>query len=317
MDAADPPLAVDPLMAIDAGQTGVRVRTTTGDGEPVELDLTGVRTDLPLIPQLAAVVEGVIARCAPPVSRVAVGTTGLTGAEADATALLTRLSHLHVRQVFLAHDSVSSYLGALGDTPGAVVAAGTGSIILALGRDRVARVDGWGHIMGDAGSGFWIGREGLRAALRAHDGRGPDTALLPLVQARWPDVEGAYIRLQSDPDWVRTVASFSRDIAGLAATDAEAARICAAAGRHLAESVLTALTRVGETTTTRQPTSIATLGNVFSSDVVHRAFSDRISRAVPGSALVTAAGTGLDGVRLLSRLGDGHPFRKLISVAFV
>ncbi|MDT3318074.1 hypothetical protein Q9S71_14695 [Microbacterium sp. KSW4-11] len=44
---------------------------------------------------------------------------------------------------------------------------------LAVGDRDTARVDGWGWTMGDAGSGFWIGREALTAVMRAHDHRGP------------------------------------------------------------------------------------------------------------------------------------------------
>ena len=39
----------------------------------------------------------------------------------------------------------------------------------------VRQVDGNGPWLGDDGSGRWIGQQGLRAVLRAHDGRGPAT----------------------------------------------------------------------------------------------------------------------------------------------
>jgi N-acetylglucosamine kinase-like BadF-type ATPase len=58
------------------------------------------------------------------------------------------------------------------------VIAGTGSI--AYGRDnagRGARAGGWGYVLGDEGSGYWLGRLALRAVLRAADGRGEATAL--------------------------------------------------------------------------------------------------------------------------------------------
>jgi N-acetylglucosamine kinase-like BadF-type ATPase len=70
----------------------------------------------------------------------------------------------------------------VGDAPGVVIVCGTGSI--AYGRDRAARAaraGGWGHILGDEGSGYWIGRHALRAVARAADGRGPATALTDRV----------------------------------------------------------------------------------------------------------------------------------------
>ncbi|MYS50866.1 ATPase, partial [Streptomyces sp. SID6013] len=76
-------------------------------------------------------------------------------------------------------DAVTAHAGALGGRAGVVLAIGTGSVAVGIGADGTyARVDGWGPLLGDDGSGARIGTAGLRAALRAHDGRGPATALL-------------------------------------------------------------------------------------------------------------------------------------------
>jgi N-acetylglucosamine kinase-like BadF-type ATPase len=74
------------------------------------------------------------------------------------------------RRVRVISDAEAAYLGALGAGPGVLLLAGTGS--MALGRDargRGARAGGWGPLLGDEGSAFWIGREWLRAAMH---GRG-------------------------------------------------------------------------------------------------------------------------------------------------
>ncbi|MEU6881249.1 BadF/BadG/BcrA/BcrD ATPase family protein [Streptomyces sp. NPDC046712] len=61
---------------------------------------------------------------------------------------------------------------------GLVLIAGTGAAGARVERRRAVRtVDGDGWLLGDAGSGFWLGREALRAVLRSLDGRGPATAL--------------------------------------------------------------------------------------------------------------------------------------------
>ena len=76
-----------------------------------------------------------------------------------------------------------------GGTPeewGVAVIAGTGAIALGRAKDgRAARVGGWGWLLGDEGSGFWIGLRALQAVTRADDGRGPQTALTETVLARW------------------------------------------------------------------------------------------------------------------------------------
>jgi N-acetylglucosamine kinase-like BadF-type ATPase len=61
---------------------------------------------------------------------------------------------------------------------GVVLIAGTGASAARIaGRRQTATADGHGWLLGDEGSGFWIAREALRAALRALDGRGPATGL--------------------------------------------------------------------------------------------------------------------------------------------
>jgi glucosamine kinase len=83
------------------------------------------------------------------------------------------------RHVRIVTDAEAAMFDALGDGPGILLIAGTGSI--AWGRSptgAVARIGGWGHVFGDEGSGFQIGRHALRAVAHAHDGRGPATALL-------------------------------------------------------------------------------------------------------------------------------------------
>ncbi len=56
--------------------------------------------------------------------------------------------------------------------------SGTGCNVFGVGRDgRAWRAGGWGHIVGDEGSGYWLGLESIKAALRDRDGSGPQTAL--------------------------------------------------------------------------------------------------------------------------------------------
>ncbi|MDQ3814965.1 MAG: hypothetical protein M3347_13560, partial [Armatimonadota bacterium] len=68
--------------------------------------------------------------------------------------------------------------GAFTGRAGIVLSAGTGSIC--FGRDEEGEryySDGWGPLLGDEGSGYWLGMEALRAVCRAADGRGPRTRL--------------------------------------------------------------------------------------------------------------------------------------------
>jgi glucosamine kinase len=70
------------------------------------------------------------------------------------------------RHVTVMSDAEAAHLGALGGDAGILLLAGTGS--MALGRNarrRWARAGGWGPLLGDEGSAFWIGREWLRTTM--------------------------------------------------------------------------------------------------------------------------------------------------------
>ena len=67
-------------------------------------------------------------------------------------------------------DAQAAALGALDGRPGVLVLSGTGSIVVGHdGRGRWERAGGFGPLLGDEGSGFWLGREWLRATVRAGD----------------------------------------------------------------------------------------------------------------------------------------------------
>lgn len=79
-------------------------------------------------------------------------------------------------------DYEIALVGALGRRRGVLVLAGTGSLAYGVNaRGRSALAGGWGYLLGDEGSGYWLGLEGLRAVVRASDGRGPVTALTSLL----------------------------------------------------------------------------------------------------------------------------------------
>lgn len=297
------------VLAIDAGQTGIKVRVREQD-----LVFPGIRTDEPLLPQLAAVADATIVRIGADVSVVTAGVSGLTTREADAAALLARIDDPAVHEVILAHDSTTSFLGALGDERGAVVAAGTGGVTLAVGAERVARVDGWGYLVGDAGSGYWIGREALDAVMREFDGRGPATSLRAVAEERWPDLSQAYIHIQSDPDRVRLVASFAEHVARLAAEgDAVSQNITVRAGGELAHSVETALRRVRSDD--REHFSVCAIGGVFRSPQLREAFASHIAASELDVALVEPRGHGIDGAVALAGLEARHPLAHAVSFA--
>ncbi len=298
-------------LAIDAGQSGIKVRHADAAGAS-EWAGPGIRTDLPLLPQLARVIEQALEqdRAA---TTVGLGVSGLTDDVADAGYLLAAAAAFGVRSVHLAHDSITAYLGALGDARGAVVASGTGVVTLAVGAHEVARVDGWGYLIGDAGSGYWLGRAALDAVMRAHDGRGAPTALTAIVAADFPDLERAYIDLQSDPERVGRIAAYARPVADLAETDAVAAAIVEAAGRELAASVVAGLRRVGEADAAAP--HVRGIGGVFGGAVLARAFTAAVAARVPTADVRIGEAHPLDGAAALAGVAPTSALAARIATA--
>lgn len=109
---------------------------------------------------------------------------GMAGADRDDDNALVRgiMRRIGARaRIVVVNDALVALVAGVGDAPGVVIICGTGSIAYGRSADRAARAGGWGHILGDEGSGYWIGRRALRAVARAADGRAPATTLTPRV----------------------------------------------------------------------------------------------------------------------------------------
>ncbi|MDR1833532.1 MAG: ATPase, partial [Propionibacteriaceae bacterium] len=213
----------------------------------------------------------------------------------------------------LASDQVTSFLGAFGCGFGVVVAGGTGAVTFGVGPDAVARVDGWGALGGDAGGGFWIGRAAFDHAMRAHDGRGPQTRLTSLVAANYSNLDDAYMELFTDPDWVRSLAALAQSAIEMAETDEVAAGICAQAGQELALSCATAVARAGLGGQPNPP--VCLLGGVLKKGAVRSSFLGDMRARWPEFEPRAPLGASLDGAKALGGLPASHPLCDWISIA--
>lgn len=170
----------------------------------------------------------------------------------------------------------------------------------------VACVDGWGHLLGDAGSGFWIGRRGLDAALRAHDGRGGGSPRLArLVERdigpldRLPEIAA---RAGAGP--VAAIASFSVQVAEAAAEGDEVARfIWLEAASALADSAVACARRLHPDGAV--PTAISWVGGLFSAPdhLLLDPFVARVRSIFPAADLMPPAGPVLAGAARLAAPG--------------
>ncbi|GAA2423040.1 N-acetylglucosamine kinase [Streptomyces macrosporus] len=254
------------VLGVDSGGSGLRLALArTGDDrgtpvpsataavdEPVRTGPSGIDADHLLglvLPRTTALLSELsdAARAGgdlPRIDAVCVGAAGMATLGDELRAVLPGAFAREVgaERVALAADAVTAYAGALGERPGVVVAAGTGMI--ATGTDLRAwrRADGWGHLLGDCGGGAWIGRAGLEAALRAHDGReGGSRALLARVAAVFGPPASLPGTLYPRPDRPAVLASFAPEVARCAREgDPVAARIVDEAAVQIATTAAAA-----------------------------------------------------------------------------
>ncbi len=167
--------------------------------------------------------------------------------------------------------------------PGVLALAGTGSNVAARSSTgQLTTVGGWGPLLGDAGSGYGIGRQALRAAFRAID-RGEKPPLLDRVNALWgtstpADILG-YVYDSAPPD----LAALTPLVAACAA---EGDPGCLAVLRHngegLAEQVLHAITRLQAMGEQAIP-GVACAGSVLEYvHAVRHAMTDALRKIHPG-----------------------------------
>ncbi len=302
---ADPWLAPDRIVArrlvlgLDIGGSSTRARLaeagrTVAEAAGGSASLTAVGDEA-----AAAALAAVLADLGRPAVAAAVaGAAGCDTPEAlgRMRALLT--AALPGAAVDAVHDT-RLVLAAAGLDAGIALIAGTGSVAYGVAPDgREARAGGWGHLLGDEGSGYWVVREAVRRVL-AEDDRGdpPGTLARRLLAetgvadppmlithlhrhrepARWAALSHA--ALEAEPGLAAAAAA---ELAGAAVTVAGRLRlegpVVLAGGLLLGEPALTAATEAA------------------------------LAAALPGAAVLRAGDDPVAGaVRLAERLAERQP----------
>jgi glucosamine kinase len=100
----------------------------------------------------------------------------IAGTDTDAVASNVRDSRPSTWVVV--NDVVGAWATATGARPGVGAISGTGSNVFGVGSDgRAWRAGGWGHVLGDEGSGYWLAVQSIKATLADRERSGPETAL--------------------------------------------------------------------------------------------------------------------------------------------
>lgn len=112
---------------------------------------------------------------------------GVAGAGLSSAAAALLAQPHPFASVTIERDAYAAWLGAHAGADGAILILGTGSCGLAIVGGVETWVSGWGAEVSDEASGNWIGREAIRRALWAQDGRAAHGTLSRAVMARFED----------------------------------------------------------------------------------------------------------------------------------
>jgi len=279
------------VLGVDGGGSATRAVVVSVDGEAVSRGRSGPSNPITVGAERAlASIRGAVDEAAEAagVHRFQASRLGIAGTDRSRLRqeLLAGLPPSY-GDAAIVSDAASALAGATGLRPGVVVIAGTGSIAYGVNQaGEHARAGGWGWRLGDEGSGYTIGLSAIMAALRAHDGRAPETALAGKIMG------GLGLgSVEEIIDWVYASGREPKDIAYLVplvreaeAEGDEAARlVMAGAGAELglvAGAVIRRLGLGGEF-----PVSLN--GGVFKQPSVYiMAFEEAVRREAPDCALI-------------------------------
>lgn len=217
------------------------------------------------------------------ISGIVLGTTG-AGRRNDAEKMendftqFAKSNGLGALSFRVESDARVALEGAFAGNPGSILIAGTGSIM--FGKDEkgeIHRVGGFGRFIGDEGSGYSIGRNGLKELAKSYDGRGAQTLLSKLASERF--------ELASPESIINAVYKNNFDIASIAPLVIEAAErnddICLNILNEECMELMLHITAMKKKINT-DILNISLIGGIVSSDnFFSRMFKKRVSENFP------------------------------------
>lgn len=233
------------------------------------------------------------------ITKVCLGTTG--AGRPQAAELLQRIvSEVVPAEIKVVGDTVIALYAAFENGVGIVVIAGTGSI--AYGKNlegQTARAGGWGYAISDEGSGQWIGKTAVSAALRAHD-LGESSRVFRLVCSAW-GIDGIddLVKVANavpPPDYFALVPSIL-EAADLG--DALARSVLTQAGTELATLAKILIGRIFEN---QANVPVAMSGGVFrNSALVRQVFYNSLRSEYPDAKIGSTVIEPVNGALALAR----------------
>jgi len=272
------------VMGIDGGATKTLAAVLDLDARTVRLALAGPSNEDAVgaraaVDALLAVADTALGRAGIDQSQLDAAVLAVAGTDTAAIANQVRVARTDAWIVV--NDVVGAWAAGTGAEPGVGVISGTGSNVFGVGGDgRAWRAGGWGHVLGDEGSGFWLGVNSIRAALSDRDGSGPPTALGAAACEFFdqPSIEALAAHVYAKPLSKGEIAAFAVRTAELAGNGDAVARALYERGAHeLGEQIVAVINHTG----LRGSFPVSLIGSAFKAGPI---FIEPLSAAVHGVA---------------------------------
>jgi len=284
-------------------ETRILARATGGSIKPLRVTIEQAQQNLAELLTRIAAQSGVDLRA---ISSSCVGTAGLRLPQTDGW-MRQIISSCAGGAIDVVGDEEIALDAAFPGGTGVLVIGGTGSNTLGrTSTGRLITVGGWGPMLGDQGSGYWIGHQALRAALRAKDFRQP-SPILDRVLAFWNAPNAAE---------VINIAHGGADFSLLAPLvvqcaeegDPVALEVLERGGRMLGEDAAEAFRQVRQFEPNQPMPGIAFIGSILDKVAfVRNSMIETIRRAIPTVHILPEAVDAVSGALWRARHFTAKP----------
>lgn len=282
------------VLAVDLGQSGTRIRWSDGHYETsrakraTESPLEVLRDVFDEMPDVRDVRSDL----------VAFSLTGIYGQVPDPEKYgVLAAEYFGASDVAVIDDGLAGLIGALGTQDGVALSVGSGVVAVAGRKGMFSHADGLGHVFGDLGGGFWLGKHGLERALATRQGREEDMELLAYLHAEVRQFDQLESKTGSEANWL-CITTAKKVLEAAENNVAGALTIRNHGARQLANTVKAAWFRAGGSQ--NESFSLALLGGLSRNRGYEEAITDSVRKLLPRTRMTAVRGNHLDGANTIA-----------------
>jgi glucosamine kinase len=279
------------VLAVDLGQSGARLRWNAGEHTSLRAK-EALESPLNVLRDIFIEVTSLLGQ--PLVEEVvALSLSGIYGLVPNPKPYGELANEFFsATQVAVIDDGLAGYVGAMGAADGVALSIGSGVVAVAGKRGKYAHADGLGHIFGDEGGGYWLGKHGLERALAARQGRESDAALLDYLRNEIAQFDNLVSKTGAAAQ-ILCIHSAKKILEAADDRISSAVAIRERGSEQLAKTVGAAWIKAGGLQ--NEGLSLAILGGVSRSRSYEESIKRKVTHLLPQARLITPKGSQLEG----------------------